>query len=58
MGIVLSERYRARPRNTQHYLLIKAMQLLMGDIGVRYYFFDGDKIMGVGVDREIYANSP
>jgi len=29
------------------------MQLLMGDIGVRYYFFDGDKIMGVGVDREI-----
>jgi hypothetical protein len=34
------------------------MQLLMGDIGVRYYFFDGDKIMGVGVDREIYANSP
>ena len=24
----------------------------MGDIGLRYYFIDGDKIMRVGVDTE------
>jgi hypothetical protein len=24
----------------------------MGDIGIRYYFFDGDKIMRVGIDTE------
>ncbi len=24
----------------------------MGDIGIRYYFFDGDEIMRVGVDTE------
>ena len=24
----------------------------MGDIGIRYYFFDGDRIMRVGIDTE------